>query len=69
MVYVGKFVHLLISGLKDCSIEDAKGYAIPYEADGLTVTKCGVSITSEHRNITHWRMTDVDGNIIDEQKF
>lgn len=48
---------------------DSKGYAIPYEADGCKVTKCGVCISSEKRNITHWREVDEDGNIIDEQKF
>ncbi|MBQ0141245.1 MAG: AAA family ATPase [Prevotellaceae bacterium] len=35
---------------------DDKGYAIPYEADGRKVTKCGVSISSEQRNITNWRI-------------
>ncbi len=45
---------------------DDKGYAIPYEADGRKVTKCGVSISSEHRNITHWRITDAEGNVIEE---
>lgn len=59
----------------DKSVEDAlaqiddKGYAIPYEADGRKVTKCGVCISSEARNINHWRIVDADGNIIDEQKF
>ena len=48
---------------------DSKGYAIPYEADGRKVTKGGVSIASEARNIVHWRVTDEEGNIIDEQKF
>ncbi|MCQ2128104.1 MAG: ATP-binding protein [Bacteroidaceae bacterium] len=48
---------------------DSKGYAIPYETDGRTVTKCGVCISSEQRNITHWRSVDIDGNVIDEQKF
>lgn len=48
---------------------DSKGYAIPYEAEGRTVTKCGVCISSGQRNITHWRIVDINGNIIDEQKF
>ncbi len=48
---------------------DSKGYAIPYEADGRKVTKCGVSISSEARNITHWRVVDANGNITDEQVF
>ena len=48
---------------------DSKGYAIPYEADGRTITKCGVAISSEARNITHWRAVDNDGMVIDEQKY
>lgn len=48
---------------------DSKGYAIPYEAEGRKVVKCGVSISSENRNITHWKAIDQDGNLIDEQKF
>ena len=48
---------------------DSTGYAIPYESDGRKVTKCGVSISSEARNITHWRVVDEEGSIIDEQKF
>lgn len=30
-----------------------KGYAIPYESEGRKVTNCGVSISSEARNIVH----------------
>ena len=48
---------------------DSKGYAIPYESDGRKVTKCGVSISSEARNIVHWRVVDEEGNVIDEQRF
>ncbi|MDY4464496.1 MAG: PD-(D/E)XK nuclease domain-containing protein, partial [Prevotella sp.] len=48
---------------------DSRGYAIPYEADGRRVTKCGVEISSEARNIVHWRVTDADGAVIDERKF
>lgn len=48
---------------------DSKGYTIPYEADGRKLTKCGICISSTARNITHWRTTDADGNVIDEQKF
>ena len=47
----------------------SKGYAIPYEADGRQLTKCGVSISSDARNITHWRAVDNEGKVIDEQKF
>ena len=46
-----------------------KGYAIPYEADGRKITKCGVTISSEKRNITHWRSTDNEGNIIEDKDF
>ena len=45
---------------------DDKGYSIPYESDGRKVTKCGVSISPEERNITHWRSVDAEGNIISE---
>lgn len=48
---------------------DSKGYTIPYEADGRKLTKCGICISSSARNITHWRTTDADGNVVDEQKF
>ncbi|MCQ2096273.1 MAG: ATP-binding protein, partial [Bacteroidaceae bacterium] len=46
---------------------DSKGYAIPYEAEGRTVTKCGVSISSEQRNIAHWRIVDAEGNIVEDK--
>ena len=46
---------------------DSKGYAIPYEADGRKVTKCGVCISSEQRNITQWRITDAVGNVIEDK--
>ncbi|MCQ2256638.1 MAG: ATP-binding protein [Bacteroidaceae bacterium] len=48
---------------------ESKGYAIPFEADSRKVTKCGVCISSEQRNITHWRITDADCNVIDEKDF
>ena len=48
---------------------DSKGYAISYEADGRTITKCGVTISSEARNITHWRAVDNEGKVIEEQKY
>ena len=47
----------------------SKGYAIPYEADGRKVTRCGVTISSEARNITHWRSVDEEGHVVDEQEF
>ena len=40
---------------------DDKGYAVQWSADGRKVTKCGVRIDSEHRNITQWRMVDENG--------
>lgn len=48
---------------------DDKGYAIQYEADGRKVSKCGVSISSEQRNITHWRITDAEGKVIEDKDF
>ncbi|MBQ0057214.1 MAG: PD-(D/E)XK nuclease domain-containing protein, partial [Bacteroidales bacterium] len=48
---------------------DSKGYAIPFEADGREVTKCGVCIASEQRNITQWRITDAKGNVIEDKNF
>lgn len=48
---------------------NSKGYTIPYEADGRKLTKCGICISSSARNITHWRATDADENVTDEQKF
>jgi len=58
---------------------DNKGYAIPYQTtlppyEGgpgrvLRVLKCGISISSETRNITHWKVVDMVGSIVDEQKF
>lgn len=48
---------------------DEKDYAIQWSADGRKVTKCGVSITSDKRNITHWRITDADGNVVEDKNF
>lgn len=48
---------------------DSKGYAIPYEASGRNVIKAGICISSKARNITHWRLTDATGNILDERIF
>lgn len=48
---------------------DSKGYVIPYAADGRQLTKCGVSISSDARNLVHWKAIDADGKLIDEQKF
>jgi len=64
-------LELKVDGTVDTALTqiDDKGYAIPFEADGRKVTKCGVSITSQHRNITHWRITDAVGNIIEDKDF
>ncbi len=48
---------------------DSKSYAIPYTTDGRKITKCGIAISSEQRNIVHWRAVDINGIVIDEQKF
>ena len=64
-------LELKVDGNVESALEqiDGKGYAIPYHSDGRNVTKCGVSITSQARNITHWRITDCSGNTVDEQAF
>jgi len=46
---------------------DDKSYAIQWSADGRRVTKCGVRIDSENRNITHWRIVDENGEVIEEK--
>lgn len=48
---------------------DDKCYAIPYTSDGRKVTKCGVSISSEARNITHWLAVDENGKVVDDKNF
>ncbi len=48
---------------------DDKGYAIPWSADGRRVTKCGVVISSEKRNIIDWKSVDANGQTLDEQVF
>jgi len=48
---------------------NSKGYATPFLSDDRNVIKCGVSIMSEQRNITHWKVIDTEGNILDERKF
>jgi len=54
---------------------DSKGYAIPYsplqlpQGGEMQVFKCGVNISSEQRNITHWRITDADGNVVEDKNF
>ena len=59
----------------DKSVEEAlaqiddKGYAIRYEASGRKIIKCGITISSEKRNIIHWRAVDDAGNIVCEENF
>ena len=48
---------------------DSKDYAIQYTADGRKITKCGVTISTEARNIIHWCSISETGEIIDEQQF
>ncbi|MGM9843137.1 MAG: PD-(D/E)XK nuclease domain-containing protein, partial [Muribaculaceae bacterium] len=48
---------------------DSKDYTIQYTADGRKITKCGITISTEARNISHWRSISEDGSIIDEQNF
>lgn len=48
---------------------DDKSYAIQWSADGRRVTKCGVRIDSEHRNITHWKLVDEKNKTIEEKTF
>ena len=48
---------------------DEKGYAIPYEASSHKVTKCGVNISSEARNLAQWCITDSAGNVIERKDY
>lgn len=48
---------------------DDKDYAVQWSACGRNVSKCGISITSDKRNITHWRITDAEGNVIEDKNF
>ncbi len=68
--------HIFVLELKvDKTVEkaleqiDDKGYTIPYEADGRKILKCGARLSSKARNITHWRIVDEEGNVVDEKKF
>lgn len=45
------------------------GYATPYESDPRRVIKCGVSISSELRNIVQWCITDINGRKIASKDF
>jgi len=48
---------------------DDKSYAIQWSAYGRRVTKCGMRIDSEHRNITHWRLIDENNETIEDKTF
>lgn len=48
---------------------DAKDYAIQWTSDDRQVTKAGVNISSQVRNITQWRITDAAGNVIEDKDF
>ncbi|MGM9868737.1 MAG: AAA family ATPase [Sodaliphilus sp.] len=68
--------HIFVLELKvDQSAEEAlrqiddKGYGIPFEADKRTLIKCGVSISSQSRNITQWCATNEDGITIFHHSF
>ncbi|MCQ2197406.1 MAG: ATP-binding protein [Bacteroidaceae bacterium] len=68
--------HVFVLELKvDDTVENAlaqiddKGYAIQYEAGDKQLMKCGISISSDHRNITHWRIADAKGNLIEDKDF
>ena len=69
-----KFIYVLEIKV-DKSVDDAltqiddKGYAIPYEASNMTLQKCGVMISSEARNITHWKIVDENGVVVEEERF
>ncbi len=59
----------------DKSVDDAlaqiesKDYAIQYTADGRKITKCGITISTESRNIVHWKTVSESGEVVDEQEF
>lgn len=48
---------------------DAQDYAVQWSAGNRKVTKAGVNISSKMRNICQWRITDADGNIIEDKDF
>ncbi|MGM9844139.1 MAG: AAA family ATPase, partial [Muribaculaceae bacterium] len=48
---------------------ESKDYAIQYAADGRKITKCGITISTEARNIIHWRSVSETGEVVDEQQF
>ena len=48
---------------------DSREYAVRWESDGRKVTKCGIRIGSKQRTITHWKMTDNEGQTLLEKRF
>lgn len=65
-VYV---LELKVDGSAEAALEqiEERGYAVPYEAGGRAVVKCGAVISSEERNLAHWKITDGDGTVIEER--
>ena len=37
---------------------DDRGYAIPFEADGLRIVKVGINFSSEERTISEWKIVE-----------
>ncbi len=46
---------------------DAQDYAVQWSADGRRVTKCGINITSDKRNISQWRCIDERGDVVEDK--
>jgi len=46
-----------------------KEYAVQWSADSRCIVKCGVVISSEKRNIAHWKIIDMRGQVLEEQRF
>lgn len=48
---------------------DSRDYAAHWEPDGRRLTKCGIRLDSEKRNITAWRSVNAEGEVVDEQTY
>lgn len=57
VVYV---MELMFDGSADAALNqiDAKGYLIPYTADGKKLVKVGVNYSSQERTITEWKIRE-----------
>ena len=57
VVYV---MELKFDGSADAALNqiDAKGYLIPYTADGKKLVKVGVNYSSQQRTITEWKIRE-----------